>query len=111
MQHVVGSDSTRALSDRGWLLLVLLFVALNALDLGMTLRLVDLGAAELNPLMAAAIDNGWQSAAAFKGTIAVGVAAGLWFGRDHRIVRQTGVGFIVLLTLVSTYELVDLLAA
>jgi hypothetical protein len=82
------------LSDRAWFYLVLWFIGLNAFDLAMTLRTVELGAVELNPIMASFLDAGWAAAAAFKGVITLGVAAGLWFGRRHRIVRQAGVGFV-----------------
>ena len=54
-------------SDRAWLYLILVFIALNAVDLGMTYRLVDLGAVELNPIMAAALNAGWMWAIGLKG--------------------------------------------
>ena len=50
-------------SDRAWLYLILVFIALNAVDLGLTYRLVDLGAVELNPIMAAALSAPDQATA------------------------------------------------
>ena len=95
------------LSDRAWFYLVLWFVGLNAVDLGMTLLLVDLGAVELNPVMALVLDTGWAWAAAFKGFITFGVAAGLWFGRRHRIVRRAGAAFVGVFAGLAIYQVVD----
>ena len=98
-------------SDRAWFYLVASFVALSAADLGMTLRLVDLGAVELNPVMASVLDAGWAWATVFKGSITFGVTTGLWFGRRHRIVRQTGAAFVAVLVAVTIYQLVNLWAS
>ncbi len=94
-------------SDRAWLYLVLVFIGLNAVDLGMTYRLIDLGAVELNPVMAAALGAGWMWAIGLKGSITIGVAAGLWLGRRHRIVRRAGVGFIGVFAVLVLYQLVN----
>ncbi|MCH7586268.1 MAG: hypothetical protein IH941_14110 [Acidobacteria bacterium] len=94
-------------SDRAWFYLVLLFIGLNAVDLGMTYRLVDLGAVELNPVMASALGTGWMWAIGLKGSITIGVAAGLWFGRRHRIVRQAGVAFVGVFAVLALYQLVN----
>ena len=90
---------------------MLWFIALNVADLGMTMRLVDLGAVELNPAMAAALDAGWPWAATLKGSMTFGVAAGLWFGRRHRIVRRAGAAFVAVLAVLMIYQLVDLSAS
>ncbi len=97
-------------SDRTWLYLILVFIALNAVDLGMTYRLVDLGAVELNPIMAAALSAGWMWAIGLKGSITIGVAAGLWFGRRHRLVRQAGVAFVAVFAVLALYQLVNIQA-
>ena len=97
-------------SDRTWLYLILVFIALNAFDLGMTYRLVDLGAVELNPIMAAALSAGWMWAIGLKGSITIGVAAGLWFGRRHRLVRQAGVAFVAVFAVLALYQLVNIRA-
>lgn len=101
----------RRLSDRDWSVVVMWFVALNVLDLGMTLHLVERGAVEMNPVMASLLSAGWEWAAAFKGAVTVGVAAGLWLGRRHQFVRRTGIAFVGLLGLVMVYQLVDLWVA
>jgi hypothetical protein len=97
-------------SDRAWLYLILVFIALNAVDLSMTYRLVDLGAVELNPIMAAALNAGWMWAIGLKGSITIGVAAGLWFGRRHRLVRQAGVAFVAVFAVLALYQLVNIQA-
>ncbi|MCH7585378.1 MAG: hypothetical protein IH941_09515 [Acidobacteria bacterium] len=94
-------------SDRAWLYLVLVFIGLNAVDLGMTYRLIDLGAVELNPIMAAALGAGWMWAIGLKGSITIGIAAGLWLGRRYRIVRRAGVGFIGVFAVLVLYQLVN----
>lgn len=96
------------LSDRDWLLLVAWFVALNLLDLGLTLHLIARGATEMNPVMAALLDAGWGWAAAFKAIVTLGVAAGLWLGRRHLLVRRTGVAFVVLFAAIVAYQVIDL---
>ena len=95
-------------SDRVWFYLVLMFIGLNAVDLGMTYHLVDLGAVELNPIMASALGAGWMWAIGLKGSITIGVAAGLWFGRRHRIVRQAGVAFVGVFAVLALYQLVNI---
>ncbi len=97
-------------SDRAWLYLIMVFIALNAVDLGMTYRLVDLGAVELNPIMASALGAGWMWAIGLKGSITIGVAAGLWFGRRHRLVRQAGVAFVAVFAVLALYQLVNIWA-
>jgi hypothetical protein len=94
-----------------WTQIVGAFVALSALDLALTLRLTDLGAIELNPLMSAFLEAGWLWAAAFKAAITVGVAAGLWFGRHHRLVRQTAIGFVAVFLALVSYQVTNLLLA
>jgi hypothetical protein len=106
----VGAASTR-LSEREWLSVVAAFVALSALDLALTLGLVDRGAVEMNPFMAGMLAQGWGWTAAFKGAITLGVAVGLWLGRRHRQVRRAGIGFVVLLAAVVLYQLIDLSVA
>lgn len=96
------------LADREWILVVAAFVALNAADLGLTFLIVARGAAELNPVMAHLLDAGWEWAAASKAVVTLGVAAGLWFGRDHLLVRRTAVAFVVLFAVITAYQVVDL---
>lgn len=91
--------------------MVLWFVALNILDLGLTLHLIERGATEMNPLMASLLDAGWEWAAVFKAIVTVGVGAGLWFGRSHRLVRHSGIAFVVMLAAIMLYQLADVWVA
>jgi hypothetical protein len=98
------------ISDEAWVVVVLWFAALNLLDLGLTLHLVDQGAAELNPIMAALLDAGWEWAALFKALATAAVAAGLWFGRRHLLVRRIGIAIVVLFVILIAYQIVDVWA-
>ena len=102
---------TTRFADADWFQVVLWFVALNVLDLGLTLHLVARGAEELNPVMAWLLAAGWGWAAAFKVAATAAVAAGLWFGRRHLLVRRVGVAFLVLFALVTAYQVIDLVVA
>ncbi len=99
------------LTDRDWSVLVMWFIALNVLDLGLTLHLVGRGAVEMNPVMAALLDAGWEWATLFKVSVTLGVAAGLWWGRRHLFVRRTGIAFVVLFAVITLYQVIDLLVA
>lgn len=90
--------------ERAWAGLIGCFVALNVLDLALTAHLISRGAVELNPIMAMLLDSGWQAAAGLKASVTLGVAVGLWWGRDHRLVRRTGVGFVVLFAAITAYQ-------
>jgi len=61
--------------------------------------------------MALMLDAGWQWAALYKVVLAGLVAAGLWVGRDHRLVRRVGVAFVVLFAAVVVYQVVDVWVA
>lgn len=67
---------------------LLAFVALSAADLLLTLRALDAGATELNPVMAALFDVGPLAAAVFKLSIAAIVAAVMWRARRYRRVLE-----------------------
>jgi hypothetical protein len=99
------------LDDAGWAQVVLWFVALNVLDLGLTLHLIARGAVEMNPIMAILLDAGWHWAALYKFSLTLLVATGLWVGRAHRLVRRVGVAFVVLFAAIITYQVIDVLVA
>ena len=90
---------------------VLLTIAiLNFVDMALTLRALQLGAAELNPIMAALIDLDPLLATAFKASIVFGVVAVMWAMRRYRQVLEASLvlmgGFMVLIT----YSLIGLLS-
>lgn len=95
------------LSDAGWALVVLWFVSLNILDLGLTLHLINQGAVEMNPIMAALLEARWEWAALFKVLTTTTVATGLWLGRRHLMVRRTGIAFVVFFVALIAYQVVD----
>jgi hypothetical protein len=97
--------------DVGWAQVVAWFVALNLADLFLTLHLVSRGATEMNPVMAGLLDAGWGHATAFKVAVTLGVAAGLWLGRGHRLVRTTGLAFVAIFGLVVAYQLIGMQVA
>ena len=101
----------RRVSDPGWAVVVMGFIALNALDLGLTLHLIGQGAFEMNPIMATLLGAGWEWAALFKATMTAAVAAGLWLGRRHLLVRRTGVAFVGLFAALTAYQVVNVWAA
>lgn len=85
---------------------VLGFVALSAADLILTLRALEAGASELNPVMAALFEVGPVPAAAFKLSIAVAVAAVLWVARRHRRVLELSLVATGLMAALLVYHLV-----
>lgn len=104
----MANRSWERISDRDWAVVVLWFAALNVLDLGLTLHLINQGAVEMNPIMSTLLDTGWEWAAGFKVVTTAGVATGLWLGRRHLLVRRTGIAFVVLFVALIAYQVVDL---
>ena len=94
------------------LALVLATVAmLNIADLVLTLRVLELGAVEVNPIMAALIETDPLIASIFKVTIGLVVVAALWAMRRYRRVLEASLvllgGFLAL----NVYSLSMLLAS
>lgn len=84
---------------------VLAFVALSAADLLLTLRALEAGATEANPVMAALFEQGPLAAGAFKMTLAVGVAVVMWAGRRYRRVLELSLLATALMGAVLVYHL------
>ncbi|HSM01619.1 MAG TPA: DUF5658 family protein [Acidimicrobiia bacterium] len=103
-------DGSR-ITSHTWAVVVLWFAALNVLDLGLTLHLINQGAVEMNPIMSALLDTGFEWAAGFKVFTTAGVAAGLWLGRRHLMVRRTGIAFVAFFAVLITYQVFDVWAA
>lgn len=87
---------------------VLGFVALSAADLMLTLRALEAGATELNPVMAALFERSPALAGAFKLSIAVAVAAVLWTARRHRRILELSLVATGLMGALLVYHLVSL---
>ena len=105
------TTATTRMPSSAWARVVLWFVSLNVLDLGLTVHLVNNGAVEMNPIMSTLLDAGWGWAAMFKALTTAAVAAGLWFGRRHLLVRRTGVAFVVFFAVLIAYQVIDVWAA
>ncbi len=80
------------------------FVLLNVADLVFTLRVVDAGAIELNPVMAALLGAGSGYAAAFKLGAALTVAGAMWAARRYRLVLQASLAALALMGAVAVYQ-------
>jgi len=79
-------------------------IALNIADLLLTFRAIELGAVELNPIMAALINTDPLLAALFKTTIVVGVAAAMWATRRYRRVLEASLVLLAAFVVLTTYS-------
>lgn len=89
-----------------WLLITVLtaVVALNGVDLVLTVHLLHGGAVELNPIMARMLDVDVALAAAVKVTLGVAVVAVLWMLRRYRRALEASVVILALLVAVVAYQ-------
>ncbi len=81
-------------------------VLLNAVDLILTMRALDLGATELNPVMAGLLGFDPVVAAAFKMTLVGTVAIGLWVLRRYRRVLEASLLLVGTFAVLTGYHLV-----
>ncbi|MCJ7725704.1 MAG: DUF5658 family protein [Acidimicrobiia bacterium] len=86
-------------------------VGLGVADFVLTLRLIDLGATEINPVMGRLLDGGPVSAAVFKGLMTLAVAGGVWALRRYRRVLELSLAVLVVMAAVVLYEVAGLLIA
>lgn len=84
---------------------------LNIADLVLTVRALELGAAELNPIMAALLNSNLLLAATFKVTIGFGVVASMWTMRRYRLILEASVLLLGGFTLLTVYSLTSLLSS
>jgi hypothetical protein len=82
------------------------FVALNALDMLLTWRALQLGAIEANPIMAGLLGFDPGLAAAFKLTVGAGVALVIWRMRRYRRVLETSLVLLAGFSLLLAYHAV-----
>ena len=82
-----------------------LILALNLADLVLTLRALDRGAVEVNPVMAQLFDAGTAPAAVFKMTVGVLIAAVIWALRRYRRILETSLIVVALLGALVGYHL------
>jgi hypothetical protein len=99
---------TRFLHDNT-LALVAVLVLLNALsllDLTLTSRALASGAAEGNPLMAAAFESGWETAALVKLASMALVSGAIVYYRRYRRIIQVALAGVIGYTLLLSYHLI-----
>jgi len=84
---------------------------LNVADLLLTVQALELGAAELNPIMAAMIEADLALASAFKVTLGLAVVAVMWLLRRYRLILEASLVLLVGFTLLTTYSAASLLMA
>jgi hypothetical protein len=82
-----------------------LFLALSAADLGFTLRALDAGATEINPVMAALFEVGPVTAGLFKMGLALVVAVVMWVTRRYRRVLEVSLLAAAVMALLAAYHL------
>jgi len=84
---------------------------LNGADLLLTIRALELGAAELNPIMATLLDSNLVLATSFKVTIGLAVVATMWMLRRYRLILEMSLALLAGFTVLTAYSLTSLLAA
>lgn len=85
--------------------------ALNVADLLLTLRALELGADELNPIMATLLDSNLAVASAFKVTMGIAVVTVIWLLRRYRLILEASLFILAGFTLLATYGVVSLVMA
>ena len=115
-ERAIGTAYARMLSayrSRPLVLAAVLGVVamLNVADLVLTLRALDLGAVEVNPIMAALIGADPALAAVFKVTIGFGVVAAMWAMRSYRRVLEASLVLLGGFTVLVAYSLAMLLSS
>ncbi len=92
-------------------MVLLTVAALNLADLVLTLRALELGAAELNPIMAALLDADPLVASVFKAAIVFGVVTTMWAMRRYRQVLGASLVLLAGFTVLISYSLIGLAVA
>jgi hypothetical protein len=85
-------------------------VLLNAADLWLTVRALDRGAVEVNPVMRVLLETRPVTAAVFKLAVGVGVAAVLWRLRRYRRILEVSLVLLAGFLMLTGYHLVGAVA-
>jgi hypothetical protein len=88
--------------------LLILINVLSAVDLFITLNVVNLGAIELNPIMAYLLNLGPLPATLAKVGLMVAATGGLWLLRRHRAALTTALIVLVAYGSLVTFEMVGM---
>ncbi len=97
---------TGALRDRPVALITVLF-AINVLSVAdwlLTMRVLDAGAAEGNPLLAAMLSGNPTAAFVFKLLATLGVTLALWSWRRYRAVLSTAIAALMIYAALMAYH-------
>ncbi|MGI9647731.1 MAG: DUF5658 family protein [Acidimicrobiia bacterium] len=86
-------------------------VLLNLADFALTLRALDLGAREANPVMAGLLELSPGLAGTVKIVVAVGVSAVIWQLRRYRRILEVSLLALAGFTMLVTYQITMLLSA
>lgn len=84
-------------------------VVLNLADLALTRVLIDLGASEVNPIMAGLLAAGVIPAVAVKVAVTIAVVAGVWVMRRYRRMLEFSLVLLGFLVLLAAYQVGGLL--
>jgi hypothetical protein len=100
------------LRDNAWTLLFVLFAlnALSAADWYFTLRALENGATEANPVLSGLLARDPQLAAVFKFGMIAAISAVIWMGRRYRLILATGLIALFTYSLVIIYHIGGLTA-
>jgi hypothetical protein len=85
------------------------FAVLNAADVVVTLRALDLGATELNPVMASLVEAGPVQAAVLKAVVTAAVIAGIWLLRRYQRILELALLLAVGMAVLLAYQVGGLL--
>lgn len=85
-------------------------VLLNAADLWLTVRALDRGAIEVNPVMRVMLETRPLTAAVFKLSVGFGVAAVLWRLRRYRRILEVSLVLLAGFVVLTGYHLVGAVA-
>lgn len=91
-------------------LVLAVVVALSLVDLLLTLRALDLGATEVNPVMSRLIAAGPMTAGLIKMGITLAVAGGIWLTRRYRRALEASLVLLAGFVVLTIYHLVGLAA-
>jgi hypothetical protein len=83
---------------------LLVFVVLNVADLLLTVRALSMGATELNPVMAWLFALDPTLAALFKLSMWVAIALAVWAARRYRLILETSLFLVAVMTVVLLYH-------
>lgn len=89
------------------MLVLVSIVSLNTLDFFLTLRALELGARELNPLMAWMLQENELLTGIFKITIGLEIGVAIWRLRRYRLVLEGSLIVLVIMFSLTLYHVIS----